>query len=166
MPRFARAALLVFASAAVPAFAAPSAHSPEGLLRALYAAHQPWADAPLELEDPTVVARWFCPGMQQAFAHHGRVVAACAEGESCGLDFDPILSAQDYGDGKEFVLRIEALPPPAQQTYVTRFHLFGPDGEETQLHYRLAQHAGRWCIEDIVVPGPDGMALKQHLEGL
>lgn len=168
VPRAALVAALIFVAPVLvaPVRAAPAADPPEALLRELYAAHRPWADAALDLEDPAVVARWFCPGLQQAFAHHARVVAACPEGDSCGLDFDPILSAQDYGDGTDFRLRIEALPPPERHTYLARFHLFGPDSDETVLHYRLAQDAARWCIEDIVVPGPDGMALRQYLESL
>ena len=166
MLHYARAAVLALVTVTVPASAAQPADAPEQLLRELYAAHRPWADAPLDLSDPAVVARWFCPGMQRAFAHHDSVVAACPEGESCGLDFDPILSAQDYGDGADLGLRIALLPPPSQQMYAARFRLFGPEGEETELHYRLAQADRHWCIEDIVVPGPDGMALRQYLESL
>jgi hypothetical protein len=166
MPRFVPFVLFACAVAGMPAFALTPVAAPEQLLRDLYAAHRPWADAALDLEDPAVVARWFCPAMQRAFAHQRRVVAACPEGELCGLDFDPILSAQDHGDGDDLGLRIEPLPPPAQHEYVARFHLFGPQSEQTVLHYRLAQDAGRWCIEDIVVPGPDGMALRPYLESL
>ena len=166
MPRLAHCALLVLALLAAPVAATSSDEAPEQLLQSLYAAHRPWADAPLDLEDPAVVARWFCPGMQKSFAHLRRVVAACPEGDSCGLEFDPILSAQDYGDGEGFDLRVEALPSPPPQSWAARFHLFGPEFDQTELHYRLAQDAGRWCIEDIVVPGPDGMSLKEHLDGL
>jgi hypothetical protein len=167
------ALLLSFATAAPassfahepPADAAPSA-APEQLLRDLYAAHRPWSDAALDLDDPAIVARWFCPAMQQAFAHQRAVAAACPEGELCGLDFDPILSAQDHGDGSGFDLQVEALPPPAQGLYAARFHVFGPEFDQTELHYRLARDGARWCVEDIIVPGEDGMSLKAHLESL
>jgi hypothetical protein len=161
--RFAPLALALACTCGPAACAEDGEDGGARLVRELHAAHRPWQESPLDLADPAVTARYFCQGLQQAFAHEARRAAACPEGEVCGLDFDPILAAQDPGDGKDLALRIEALPEPATHRVAARFHLFGASGEETVVQHQLARQGSRWCIEDIVYPGLDGLSLKAQL---
>lgn len=152
---------VALAVATVSCAAAPAATETQ-VVRDLYAAHQPWREQAVDIGDPAVVARYYCPALQQAFAHNAKIRAACGEGELCGLDFDPILSAQDFGDGEGFDLRIEPLPA-TPNVYAARYKLFGAQGEDTVVHYAIGSRGGAPCIEDVIYPDLESLSLKAHL---
>jgi hypothetical protein len=155
---------VAFAVSTASCVAAPPADESQ-VVRDLYAAHQPWLEKSVDLGDPAAVARYFCAGLRKSFAHNAKVSAACPEGELCGLDFDPILAAQDYGDGADFDLRIAPLPSPAH-AHAAHYRLFGKQGDETVVHYVIGRNGAAPCIEDVIYPGLENLSLKAHLDAL
>lgn len=119
---------------------------PEAVLKALYAAHQPWAGKDVlsdghlsDFFDENVVRRV-------------RADRDCkAPGWGVGnLDFDPILAAQDFGDHGIGDLQINRTDGGAAEKYEVTFFLFpGVSKVKTRLVYRLVKSAGRWRIADI-----------------
>ena len=133
---------IAFLLLAVHSFA-QSATGPETLLRALYASHQPWANKDV-LND----------GHMSDF-FDARLVRLIDADRNCkapdwgvgNLDFDPILSAQDYGDNGIAGLQIKHL---GAEKYEVSFLLFpGVSKERTRLTYSLAKTSRGWRITDI-----------------
>ena len=124
---------------------------PTGVIRALYAADQPWNNKNINLYNPTVLSRYFTGGMTRLFLKLGDINAHCPDGYVCGLDFDPILAAQDYDDHPDLGLRIEESSQRELHTYAVHFTLVKNTGETTLL-YKLVHTKDGWRIADIIYP--------------
>jgi hypothetical protein len=98
--------LTVVVSAAVAA-----GDGPEEVIRALYKAHQPWDHKELNLGNRAVLSKYFSPELTKLFLKNAQVERDCLKGDLCGLNFDPILGAQDFDDHLNFNLRITEATP-------------------------------------------------------
>src|ERR1044071_8672469 len=101
------ALLTVFMSSAVAA-----EDGPEELIRALYKAHRPWEHKELNIRSRAVLLKYFSPQLTKLFLKNAQVERDCPKGDLCGLEFDPILGAQDYDEHLNFELRITETTPP------------------------------------------------------
>src|SRR5437773_5304020 len=93
------ALLTVVGSSAVAA-----GDGPEEVIRALYKAHRPWEHKQLNLANRAVLSKYFSPELTKLFLKNAQVERDCPKGDLCGLDFDPILGAQDYDEHLNFKL--------------------------------------------------------------
>jgi hypothetical protein len=71
---------------------------PEEVIRALYRAHRPWEHKELNLGNRAVLSKYFSPELTKLFLKNAQLERDCPKGDLCGLDFDPILGAQDFDD--------------------------------------------------------------------
>jgi hypothetical protein len=132
----------------IPAHAyAQSVAGPEGVLQHLYAAHQPWAGKDV-LSDGSL-PDYFDEDIV-------RLIRADRECQAPdwgvgNLDFDPVLSGQDYGDAGIGELQFRHLGGTGRATrYEVSFLLFpGVSNVRTRLVYRLAKASVGWRISDI-----------------
>ena len=124
--------------------------SPEGLVRALYAAHQPWKHKQLDLGNRTVLAKYFSAELTTLFLRNDRLEKECPSGYICGIDFDPITGAQDFDDNLHFKLRV--VPSAQSNIYEAHFKLFNDSKTEQIVEFKLIQSAGAWRIDDIIYP--------------
>src|ERR1700755_2459977 len=118
-------ALLVVASSAVAA-----GEEPQEVIRELYKAHRPWEHKELNLGNRAVLSKYFSPELTKLFLKNAQLERDCPEGELCGLDFDPILGAQDFDDHLNFQLHITEATPPQTGRFEARFKLFNEDKQE------------------------------------
>src|SRR5256885_15669188 len=95
------ALLTVVASSAVAA-----EDGPEEVIRALYKAHRPWEHKGLNLRNRAVLSKYFSPELTKLFLKNAQLERDCPEGDLCGLEFDPIIGAQDFDDDLRSNLRI------------------------------------------------------------
>ena len=79
---------------------------PEGVIRALYKAHRPWEHKELNLGNRAVLSKYFSPELTKLFLKNAQLELDCPKGDLCGLDFDPILGAQDFDERLNFHLHI------------------------------------------------------------
>src|SRR5947207_12623572 len=93
------ALLTVVASSAVAA-----EDGPEEVIRALHRAHRPWEHKELNLRDRAVLSKYFSSELTKLFLRNAQLERDCPKGDLCGLDFDPILGAQDYDEHLNFKL--------------------------------------------------------------
>ena len=119
------ALLTVVASSAVAA-----EDGPEEVIRALYKAHRPWEHKELNLGNRAVLSKYFSPELTKLFLKNAQLERDCPKGDLCGLDFDPILGAQDFDDHLNFKLRITEATPPQTGRFEARFKLFNDDQPE------------------------------------
>src|SRR4029453_160403 len=154
--------LTVVASSAVTA-----GDDPEELIRALYKAHRPWEHKALNLRSRAVLSKYFSPELTKLFLKNAQVERDCPKGDLCGLDFDPILGAQDYDDHLNFKLRITEATPPQTGRFEARFKLFneGKPEQEQVLVFQLVQLKNGWRIDDIIYT-KDNATLKAVLTAL
>jgi hypothetical protein len=141
------ALLTVVASSAVTA-----GDDPEEVIRALYKAHRPWEHKGLDLRNRAVLSKYFSPELTKLFLKNAQVERDCPKGDLCGLDFDPIIGAQDFDDHLNFKLRITEATPPQTGRFEARFKLFneGKPEQEQVLVFQLVQLKNGWRIDDIV----------------
>jgi hypothetical protein len=141
------ALLTVVASSAVTA-----GDDPEEVIRALYKAHRPWEHKGLDLHNRAVLSKYFSPELTKLFLKNAQVERDCPKGDLCGLDFDPIIGAQDFDDHLNFKLRITEATPPQTGRFEARFKLFneGKPEQEQVLVFQLVQLKNGWRIDDIV----------------
>jgi hypothetical protein len=154
------ALLTVAASSAVAA-----GDGPEEVIRALYKAHRPWEHKELNLGNRAVLSKYFSPELTKLFLKNAQLERDCPKGDLCGLDFDPILGAQDFDDHLNFKLRITEATPPQTGRFEARFKLFNEDKPEQIVVFQLVQLKNGWRIDDIIYPN-DNASLKVVLTAL
>jgi hypothetical protein len=127
---------------------------PEEVIRALYAAHRPWEHKELNLGDRAVLSKYFSPELTKLFLKNAQVERDCPKGDLCGLDFDPILGAQDFDEHLNFKLHITEASPPQTGRFEARFKLFNQEKAEQEqvLVFQLVQLKNGWRIDDIIYP--------------
>jgi hypothetical protein len=156
------ALLMVVASSALAA-----KDGPEEVIRALYRAHRPWEHKELNLRNRAALSKYFSPDLTKLFLKNAQVERDCPKGDLCGLDFDPILGAQDYDDHLNFELHISEATPPQTGRFEVRFKLFneGKPDQEQVLVFQLVQLKNEWRIDDIVYT-KDNATLKAVLTAI
>jgi hypothetical protein len=156
------ALLEVVASSAIAA-----GDGPEEVICALYNAHRPWEHKSLNLHDRAVLSKYFSPELTKLFLKNAQLERDCPKGDLCGLDFDPILDAQDFDDHLNFNLRITDAIPPQTGRFEARFKLFNEDKPEYErvLVFQLVQLKNGLRIDDIVYPN-DNTSLKAVITAL
>jgi hypothetical protein len=156
------ALLEVVASSAIAA-----GDGPEEVICALYNAHHPWEHKSLNLHDRAVLSKYFSPELTKLFLKNAQLERDCPKGDLCGLDFDPILDAQDFDDHLNFNLRITDAIPPQTGRFEARFKLFNEDKPEYErvLVFQLVQLKNGLRIDDIVYPN-DNTSLKAVITAL
>lgn len=159
--RIRAASVLMLLVAALAACASrPPPSGPEAAVAALYAAHQPWRNRPLDLGDPVALQRHFDAGMA------GLLAWAVAQDDQV-LDFDPVLDAQDCGDWPDGLpLTLTDLSTPGRVLWRASFPLFPgrPCAEDRQVEYELVRTADGWRIHDILHHhGDRGFSLRAGL---
>jgi hypothetical protein len=156
------ALLTVVASSAVAA-----EDGPEEVIRALYKAYRPWEKKGLNLRNQAVLSKYFSPELTKLFLKNAQVERDCPKGDLCGLDFDPILGAQDFDDHLNFKLRITEATPPQSGRFEAHFKLFNEEKAEQEqvLVFQLVQLKNGWRIEDIIYT-KDDVSLKAVLTAI
>ena len=156
------ALLTVAASSAVPA-----GDSPEEVIRALYKAHRPWEHKELNLSNRAVLSKYFSPELTKLFLKNAQLERDCPKGDLCGLDFDPILGAQDFDDHLDFKLHIAEATPPQTGRFEVRFKLFNEEKPEQEqvLIFQLVQLKNGWRIDDIIYT-KDNISLKAVISAI
>ena len=155
------ALLTVVASSAVAA-----GDGPEEVIRALYKAHRPWEHKELNLANRALLSKYFSPELTKLFLRNAQLERDCPKGDLCGIDFDPILGAQDFDDHLNFKLRITEARPPQTGRFEARFKLFNEDKAEEVVVFQLVQLKNGWRIDDIIYPDADNASLKAVLSAL
>jgi hypothetical protein len=146
--------LTVLASSAVAA-----GDGPEEVIRALYKAHRPWEHKELNLGNRAVLSKYFTPELTKLLLKNAQLERDCAKGDLCGLEFDPILGAQDFDNDLKFELRITEATPPQAGRFEAHFKLFNGNQPEQIVVFQLVQQNG-WRIGDIIYPSYNGSSLK------
>jgi hypothetical protein len=156
------ALLTVVASSAVTA-----GDDPEEVIRALYKAHRPWEHKGLNLRNRAVLSKYFSPELTKLFLKNAQVERDCPKGDLCGLEFDPIIGAQDFDEHLNFKLRITEATPPQTGRFEARFKLFNEETAEQEqvLIFQLVQLKNGWRIDDIIYP-KDKTTLKAVITAL
>ncbi len=154
------ALLTVVASSAVAA-----GDGPEEVIRALYKAHRPWERKKLNLGNRAMLSKYFSPELIKLFLKNVQLERDCPKGDLCGLDFDPILGAQDFDDHLNFKLHITEATPPQTGRFEARFKLFNDDQPEQIVVFQLVQLKNGWRIDDIIYPN-NNASLKAVLTAL
>jgi hypothetical protein len=156
------ALLTVVASSAVAA-----GDDPEEVIRALYKAHRPWENKELNLGNRAVMSEYFSPELIKLFLKNAQLERDCPEGDLCGLEFDPILGAQDFDENLNFNLRISEATPQQTGRFEARFKLFNEEKPEQEqvLVFQLIQVKSGWRIDDIIYP-KDNASLKGVITAL
>src|SRR6266550_3870153 len=139
------ALLTVVASSAVAA-----EDGPEEVIRALYKAHRPWEHKGLNLRNSAILSKYFSPELTKLFLKNAQVERDCPKGDLCGLEFDPILGAQDFDDHLDFKLHIAEATPPQTGRFEGRFKLFNEEKAEQVIVFQLVQLKNGWRIDDII----------------
>src|SRR6266498_4428677 len=156
------ALLTVVASSAVAA-----EDGPEEVIRALYKVHRPWEHKGLNLSNAAVLSKYFSPELTKLFLKNAQLERDCPKGDLCGIDFDPILGAQDYDEHLNFKLRITEATPPQTGRFEARFKLFNEEKPEQEqvLVFQLVQLKNGWRIDDIIYT-KDNASLKAVLTAI
>src|SRR5262249_8610218 len=105
---------------------------PEEVIRAIYKAHRPWEHKELNLGSRAMLSKYFSPELTKLFLKNAQVERDCPKGDLCGLDFDPIIGAQDFDDNLNFKLRITETNPPQTRRYEERSKLFNEERSEQE----------------------------------
>jgi hypothetical protein len=159
-------AFLCLCAASLSARAASGTEDPAGVIRALYAADQPWAGKNLDLGNQQTLARYFSPDLVKQFLQLDAAAKHCSPDDVCGFDFEPFYDTQDFDDHPDIKLRIEALPPASAHHYAVYFTVLKSEGEH-RLEYKLVQTPGGWRIADILYPeAGDDHALTDMIKNL
>jgi hypothetical protein len=159
-------ALILALLTVVAASAVAAGDRPEEVIRALYKAHRPWEHKELNLGNRVVLSKYFSPELTKLFLKNAQLERDCPKGDLCGLDFDPILGAQDFDDHLNFKLRITEATPPQTGRFEARFKLFNDDKAEDVVVFQLVQLKNGWRIDDIIYPDADNASLKAVLTAL
>jgi Protein of unknown function (DUF3828) len=149
--------LVIALLAVVASSVAVAGEGPEEIIRALYKAHRPWEHKELNLNNRTVLSKYFSPELTRLFLKNAQLERDCPKGDLCGLEFDPILGSQDYDNDLDFKLHITEATPPQTGRFEARFKLFnGQKPEQEQLLiFQLVQVKNEWRIDDITYTKDD-----------
>ena len=136
----------------VTSFAVAAEDGPEQVIRTRYKAHRPWEHKELNLRSRAVLSKYFSPELTKLFLKDAQVERDCPKGDLCGLEFDPILGAQDYDDHLDFKLQITEATPPQTGRFEARFKLHNGEKPEQEqvLVFQLVQVKNGWRIDDII----------------
>ena len=159
-------ALVLALFTAVASTAVAAGDDPEEVIRALYKAHRPWEHKGLNLRNRAVLSKYFSPELTKLFLKNAQVEWDCPKGDLCGIDFDPILGAQDFDDNLNFELRITEATPRQTGRFEARFKLFNEDKAEQVVVFQLVQLKNGWRIDDIIYPDANNASLKAVLTAL
>ena len=160
-----RKALILALLTVVASSAVAAGDGPEEVIRALYKAHRPWEHKELNLSNRAVLLKYFSPELTKLFLKNAQLERDCPKGDLCGLEFDPILGAQDFDDHLDFKLHITETTPPQTGRFEARFKLFNEDKPEQVVVFQLVQLKNRWRIDDIIYPN-DNASLKAVITAL
>ena len=162
-----RKALILALLTVVASSAVAVEHGPEEVIRALYKAHRPWEHKKLNLGNRAVLSKYFSPELTKLFLKNAQLERDCPKGDLCGLDFDPILGAQDFDDHLNFKLHITEATPPQTDRFEARFKLFNEEKPEQEqvLVFQLVQLKNGWRIDDIIYT-KDNASLKAVLTAI
>jgi hypothetical protein len=154
-------ALVIALLTVVASSALAAGDGPEEVIRALYKAHRPWEHKELNLRNRVVLSKYFSPELTKLFLKNAQLERDCPKGDLCGLDFDPILGAQDYDEHLNFELHITEATPPQTGRFEARFKLFneGKADQQQVLVFQLVQLKNKWRIDDIIYT-KDNASLK------
>src|SRR6266571_11276 len=155
-------ALVLALFTAVASTAVAAEDGPEEVIRALYKAHRPWEHKQLNLGNRAVLSKYFSPELTKLFLKNAQVGRDCPKGDLCGIDFDPILGAQDFDDHLNFKLRITEATPRQTGRFEARFKLFNGGKPEQVVVFQLVQLKNGWRIDDIIYPD-DNASLRAVL---
>jgi hypothetical protein len=155
------ALLTVAASSAVAA-----GDRPEEVIRALYKAQRPWEHKELNLANRAVLSKYFSPELTKLFLKNAQLERDCPKGDLCGLDFDPILGAQDFDHNLNFKLRDTEATPPQTGRFEEHFELFNDATSEQVVVFQLIPSKSGWRIDDIIYHHLDNTSLKALLTAL
>jgi hypothetical protein len=160
-------ALVVALLTLVASSAVAAGDGPEEVIRALYGAHRPWEHKGLNLRNRAVLSKYFSPELTKLFLKNAQVERDCPKGDLCGLEFDPIIGAQDFDEHLNFKLRITEATPPQTGRFEARFKLFNEETAEQEqvLMFQLVQLKNGWRIDDIIYP-TDKTTLKAVITAL
>jgi hypothetical protein len=160
-------ALVLALFTVVGSSAVAAGDGPEEVIRTLYKAHQPWEHKGLDLRNRAVLSKYFSPELTKLFLKNAQVERDCPKGDLCGLDFDPIIGAQDFDDHLNFKLRITEATPPQTGRFEARFFLFNEEKPEQEqvLVFQLVQLKNEWRIDDIIYT-KDNASLKAVLTAI
>jgi hypothetical protein len=147
-------------------FAVAVGDGPEEVIRALYKAHRPWEHKELNLRSRAVLTKYFSPELTKLFLKNAQVERDCPKGDLCGLEFDPIIGAQDFDDHLDFKLHITEVTPQTGR-FEARFKLFNEEkpAQEQVLVFQLVQLKNGWRIDDIIYT-KDNASLKSVLTAI
>jgi hypothetical protein len=159
-------ALVLALFTAVASTAVAAGDDPEEVIRALYKAHRPWEHKQLNLGNRAVLSKYFSPELTKLFLKNAQLERDCPKGDLCGIDFDPILGAQDFDDNLNFELRITEATPRQTGRFEARFKLFNEDKAEQVVVFQLVQLKNGWRIDDIIYPDANNASLKAVLTAL
>ena len=155
---------LLLCAGSLPARAG-SGDDPAGVIRALYAADQPWDQKNIDLGDRKILSRYFTPELVKQFMQLNVAAKRCKE-DLCGFDFEPFYDTQDFDDHPDLKLRIELATPAKGQHYAVYFTVIKSEGEH-RLEYSLVQTSAGWRIADILYPeAGDDHALTDMIKNL
>lgn len=135
---------------------------PTTVIRALYQAHQPWVGKELEFGNRVALSEFFGDELVDLLLKNAEIAKACPEGDLCGIDFDPIIAAQDFDEQLDFTLRIQPLAPPQVNSWSAHFKLFNGEDTEKVVVFQLTPSSAGWRIADINYPDLD-TSLKAQL---
>ena len=160
-------ALVIALLTVVTSSAVAAGDGPEEVIRALYQAHRPWEHKELNLGNRAVLSKYFSPELTKLFLKNAQLERDCPKGDLCGLDFDPILGAQDFDEHLNFKLRITEATPPQPGRFEARFKLFNEEKAEQEqvLVFQLVQLKNGWRIDDIIYT-KDNASLKAVLTAI
>jgi hypothetical protein len=155
-------ALIVALLTVVASSAVAAEDGPEEVIRTLYKAHRPWEHKELNLGNRAVLSKYFSPELTKLFLKNAQLERDCPKGDLCGLDFDPIIGAQDFDDHLDFKLHITEATPPQTGRFEARFKLHNGEKPEQEqlLIFQLVQLKNGWRIDDIIYPHYDNTTLK------
>src|SRR5437762_1183716 len=158
-------ALVLALFTAVASTAVAAGDDPEEVIRALYKAHRPWEHKQLNLGNRAVLSKYFSPELTKLFLKNAQLERDCPKGDLCGIDFDPILGAQDFDHNLNFELRITEATPRQTGRFEARFKLFNEDKAEQVVVFQLVQLKNGWRIDDIIYPD-DNASLRAVLTAI
>jgi len=161
MPRSISIAMTTALCLQLATAAAAPLNSPEALVRAIYANHQPWNNREIDIDSPVALSNYFDDELTDLFAQMWARQARSHD--VCGLDGDPFLDAQDYDEDLKPELRIRTLSTRTPVVVEATFRLFNNSTERRTLRYYLRKTGHGWKVTDIIYSGQPDHSLKQIL---
>lgn len=127
--------------------------SPEVLIKAIYANHQPWAHHEIALDREDELSKYFDKELTELFLKEEGCKKATHE--ICRLEADPIYCQQDFADELKN-LRVVPIRKQSNKYTVSFVNL-----EKRRLVYSMNKTRVGWRVSDIQCE--EGPSLKQQL---